>query len=663
MHEKPRNTEGSTIYLVALVLILVEVLVLSLHGRSLDSARLAHRVHARQVCAHLADGARASVIAALRHDLARTETSRFRAMLLKVGDSSRLQGALVPLPAGWDRELQKEVARLGDVQLTSVVRLQEVAPLLDDSSAAGEDAHEKRGLLEMTFTVTLLRVPLTYTFRTPFKIVNLIPPVTSKFTLFVKHPERTGIANAGYNRFRNLYDGDAVSGAEAHPPLVLFNEEGLALRELTGRGFVFLGGGDPVMLQITNGSHPRFGEGFHFEATADPRGELAGGTDPASASLLGAFTEPGATFSVQRSFLGFYERDEAGEGLNAEGRLRKDFAAGRTTSSSMLHLYGSAERRSPTVVVGNVQRSFALISHLAVDVDADGKADDAVAVLPGVGWEDYPLQIPLLPNSFTSFTDPSGSIDLRPLKSSDPELHDFVRLFGDYAQYSTLMSRLVEEPYNRGFDWMAGYEPGKLGAPAVLPASRYPDPGTSFNLVLADGGVHFQGDLNAFSTLRLEARAVVEVADEAELKQRFIRDGRLELGRVVRVAQGPVTLPARLEVGDGGAIIAAGSITSSGVRNRSSVPLALCSTEGDLIVDSTYPDHEFAGIALAGGLKTLGSDPVHIKGALAVDHLSPDELRAGGELTYDPRLDPTAPGYAGFYRTFIADAEKEWVLP
>ena len=37
--------------------------------------------------------------------------------------------------------------------------------------------------------------------------MNLVPPVTSKYTLFVKHPDLTDETHAGYNRFLNTFAG------------------------------------------------------------------------------------------------------------------------------------------------------------------------------------------------------------------------------------------------------------------------------------------------------------------------------------------------------------------------------------------------------------------------------------------------------------------------
>ena len=102
---------------------------------------------------------------------------------------------------------------------------------------------------------------------------------------------------------------------------------------------------------------------------------------------------------------------------------------------------------------------------------------------------------------------------------------------------------------------------------------------------------------------------------------------------------------------------------SNGVRNGSSVPLTLCSLKGNVELNSIYREHEFAAIALFGTLKNGGSDPVRLKGAMAVDTLSPAELRHGGELTYESRLDPTIPGYRQYYRAFIGDSDVKWILP
>jgi len=106
-----------------------------------------------------------------------------------------------------------------------------------------------------------------------------------------------------------------------------------------------------------------------------------------------------------------------------------------------------------------------------------------------------------------------------------------------------------------------------------------------------------------------------------------------------------------------------GNVTSNGVKNDSNIPLTLCSLEGSIEINSSYRDHEFSSIALSGGLKNGGRDALVLKGSVAVSSLASDDLKHGGELAYDPRLDPTATSYRNFYRGYVGDMEEEWELP
>jgi len=657
------SRQGSALFFVAAVLLVIEALALSFHGRSLDTNRLARRAHSRDLSAHLAEAARATAVAALRSDGLRAGTSPFMDLLTTEKDCARLESREVPLPKNWDLEILNQAKAIG-ATVSTKVRFADVALLDGADLAFGIDRSEKKGHIEIRVSVTVRSVELSYLYRVPFKAVNLIPPVVSKFTLFVKNPERTDATSAGYNRYRNFFGGDPVSTVGNLLPLVLVNEQGLGLAEHVGRGYVFLGGDAPVRLHVTSGSDALRGESFLFQATTEMKEKASGGIDPRSTELLGRYSREELDFYLRRSYQGFFVRDASGQDMNAGNRLKKEFASGRTMASNLLHLYGSWQRRSPTLVVGAVYRAYAFLTALIVDTDRDRQTDAVISILPSLDWHDYPWQIPLLPRSIESRSHPGQMIDVRSLKSLDPSMHDYVHLFGDHQSYVPLMSRIVDdESYNCSYDFAAGYRQGELGAAHAFPASAYPCSGRAYKIDLANGEPHFRGDLNSLSMSALEGRTVCQVADEAEFLTRFVRAGHLRLGRVVRIETGELTLPSRLVVDEGGVVMVPGNVTSNGVKNDSNIPLTLCSLEGSIEINSSYRDHEFSSIALSGGLKNGGRDALVLKGSVAVSSLASDDLKHGGELAYDPRLDPTATSYRNFYRGYVGDMEEEWELP
>ena len=238
------------------------------------------------------------------------------------------------------------------------------------------------------------------------------------------------------------------------------------------------------------------------------------------------------------------------------------------------------------MVVGPVFRTYALMSALVGHVVNKQTADAFIALLPGIDWHDYPWSVPLLPASVLSG---GAAIDVTPLKSPEASLHDFEYDFHDYSTYAQLMSHIVtNDPYNRSFDFAAGYEPGHLERPAGLASDSLPRGWSPCRAVPGHGAIAFQrrSDLGQVSSTALTQRTVCELADASEgFPPGSSKDGHLDLGMIVRLASGRLSLPSQLVVDRGGVIIAPDSIVSNGIRNDSEMPLVLCSTSGDLEVN------------------------------------------------------------------------------
>lgn len=389
---------GAMLFVVAAAVLVIELLVVSFHKRSLDARWLSRKAHGRDVTAHLAWAARSAALAAVRRDLANPSSSQVLALLTRHAPAD-LDAMRVPLPAGWERpELEDMVRRAGarvDVEAT----LRGWSALPGASLANGMDAIEKHGLFDTLVRVTQGGTERTYQYATRVKVVNLVPPVLTRFALFVRTPER-----AGYNRYWNDAQGDAVDRAGSVRPLALRPD-----RHAARAGLAYLGGEDATTLHLTAGT-PQ-------ETRREP---IAGGCAGGAVSYL---TEHART--------GFH----AGE----EVALSTELGTTRTAASAMLHLGGAR-------VYGRVYRSVIERARLAADTGGDGEGDTRIATLSNVAWHAYPWQLPELPAAV-------GGLDLSCLKSHDPGVHDFGALFGDHASYAQVMSRVVDEPYDaRGMD-------------------------------------------------------------------------------------------------------------------------------------------------------------------------------------------------------------------
>ncbi|MBI4863016.1 MAG: hypothetical protein HY815_22545 [Candidatus Riflebacteria bacterium] len=432
MARRRNPSAGSILFVVATALTFIQVLFLSFYGRSLDSRKLARRVFSRDLSAQLADAARASAVNALRQDVTTPRTSRFLTLFVS-GGSGLTEGVAVPMRDGWD-SLVKEYAASYGATVTSTLRLVNVGGLDAATVATGFDALEKSGLVELKVSVSVRNVSLPYVYRIPFKVVNLLPPVVSRFALFVQKPIAFDPSRPLYTLDQNRSSDPSTS--QTSPPLTVRNarEKAAPVLDDPGRGYIF---------------------------------------------------------------------------------------------------FGQSQQPAP---------------------------------------------------------------------------------------------QMVTIPYE-------------------------------------NGTVHFQGDLNQVDTTTLGTRTVILVAHESDFKAKFIVGNRLRLGCVVKILLGGLTLPADLEVEDGGVIMASGAIASNGVRNRSDVPLTLCSLTSSVQVDTRYEQHEFAAVALKGRLDPVGDRPLSMKGSVAVGSIDGLSVPRGSELTYDSRLDPSAPSYRNYYRAFFGDFEEEWGMP
>lgn len=394
---------GAMLFVVAAAVLVIELIVVSFHQRSLDARWLSRKAHGRDVTAHLAWAARSAALAAVRQDLADPSSSQVLALLTRHAPAD-LDAMRVPLPAGWERpELKDMLARAGArVKVETTLRGWSALP--GASLANGMDAIEKHGLLDTEVRVTLSRTERTYQYATRVKVVNLVPPVLTRFALFVRSPER-----AGYNRYWNDAQGNAVDRADSVRPLALRRDA-----HASRTGLAYLGGEEPTLLHLTAGT-----------ATLPTRrepiaGECAGG---------------GVSYFTEHARSGFH----AGEAV----ALRTELGSTRTAASSMLHL-GSAR------VIGRVYRSVIERARIAADADGDGEGDTRIAALAYMDWHDYPWQLPELPAVVRG---PDGALDVSCLKSRDPDVHDFGALFGDHTSYAQVMSRVVDEPHDaRGID-------------------------------------------------------------------------------------------------------------------------------------------------------------------------------------------------------------------
>ncbi|MBI2945726.1 MAG: hypothetical protein HYY25_16145 [Candidatus Wallbacteria bacterium] len=455
------------------------------------------------------------------------------------------------------------------------------------------------------------------------RVVNVLPPVLGKFSLFLRgqrREDREGCRDSARPQGveclpAQVLSGDALAQASGPADVAL---------ALDGRGWVYLGGGEPWELGLAAGG------GLAGHAAAG----LAAGEHEYE-------LEPGSPLAA-RGDLAYYARAEpmAGE---LGGTETKEALAGRPAAlygrSATLNLHGSRELPSPSVICGRVVRRWALVQ---------GLVNRATATRAPLPWLDEA--------TFAQDRWPGGA-----RASTVAAIRE--QFGGQHARYATRMSDLVVEPYNAGNAFLMGLGAAAAGpvmAPAipVLSSDRLAVDGRPADLLGTVAGAAWtledesgkelarDLDLQAFQDLEfLDRKAARSYESAAELLRECVRPGsaRLALPGVVRVA-GNLALTRPLEVprGGGGLLLVDGDIRlAAELSVETNEPLTLVSLRGSVRVETAATIS--AGLVALAGQVTLPESfdvrgPV-AAGTLEVARTARDVRR---RIAWNPRFDPTS---------------------
>jgi hypothetical protein len=512
---------------------------------------------------------------------------------------------------------------------------------------------EKFGTLRIVSTATCHDARRRVVALKPIKVVNAVPYVVSKFTLFVQEKLPGSTPNLVATRKLDLRTGEP-DRANAHVP-VFFRHHGHGpARSPEENGWVYLGGGD-WRLNLTWGET---GWGEQFQLLRRP---WVITQDPAAPALAGRY----ASLLMQRGLF---------SGIHADNDLfdRFDFARAPepvSERSTVLHLYGAPAElgvapeidTSPTYVLGQVHRRFLSLRYLR-------KLDTGqVAYLPSAGADDWDQPAPAPWPSPPPF-DAKGAV-----------------FAGQYASYVPLMSQVVQESYNRAVDFLGDRQ--ELDPPASLADTRRithrlpqnrdflyePALNTGEVTIRTAGGTKlFDGSLSRLlpEDFFLAQRAVYRMP--ASRFPGFLAAGRRRIPGIVYFEGGDITIDRDLELDSGGILAAEGSIT---VAARVKVkpygqPLVLAAIAGNIALKAAGRV-EASLLALNGTLTRDPSVPLDVLGNIVVRNLDLDRLTAAPgtsaaagvhRVTYDPRLDPTAPG-GTTYSVYMGPSRDYYLAP
>lgn len=549
------------------------------------------------------------------------------------------------------------------------------------------DPAEKTGFVEVVSRATCGGVPREVSCHKAARVIRPALPVLPRFTLFVKRPPEPGALALTEIEKRSAYpaaSGRIAPGA-SHDALVLWNSAsaytpgGPASGWLDRAGWVFLG--SPAdgrwVFDLTYGGGAARVEG---EPHPEPFGEDFLLTRQAmwvtsDAQAAGALRPPGQEL-LRAEFDRLVMRTGLHAGLCTEGPLFAKLPPGPERGRvASLHLFGSGERPSPTVVLGRVYRRSLITSYLGT------KAHDRVLPLPYVH---APPGAPLAPRAADWAFAPAP--DGTPPLSRTRVVRD---LFGDrVSAYSRFMSRAVIEPYARSFDHVeknltAPTAPDAFDPPyALLGVDRLTrrlepldgDPGRKrtflyavdanarVRLLAADRRTLFEGDLGELAPVDLLLPERTTHVFRAADFRRWTAAGRLRVRGIMALdpAEPDLAIDRPLEVEEGGVLVVRGSIDISapitaapGARR----PLVLVALEGRIRVRAPHVHACLVALGETGVVERAGDADLEIKGQIAASRLDVASLARGvaaparisKSLTYDERSEEPRSSAPAFY--------------
>ncbi|MBI3890456.1 MAG: hypothetical protein HY303_02885 [Candidatus Wallbacteria bacterium] len=579
--------------------------------------------------------------------------------------------------------------------LTANVRLTAGKPIVNRTMAGGiaPDPCEAEGRLEIVAACRSPHVTRRIHAVSNARIVSSLPPLLSRFVLLVCE------SGAGARSVNCLdYDSengrfrDAASGARTTPLVVISappgSSENVPTRDAKGHvlrtsgcarsgaaalrvGWTYLGGPDPWFLQLAMG-----GGAFQMH---DEQMLLRRAAYEVPQSSLGAgFQEKlyRIGFAAGASRLPMLGRPQARWKSGVTGEAVSDRTA-------FLHLSGEADSAAPAVVMGPVFRRY--ISFSKVRRGASGP--------------------------FVSFVYAPEEADYA--RVSAP----FEALTGlGFEAYKRVMARVVEEPYNRSFDYLTTSEeadpptgrgplsagatpavpPLRLLAPQVAPALTpvagnasflYPVPQPApaaaepVRLTRLAGGTPgpaiYSGDpgkLEGYDDL-MRQRVTLEFPNPGPGRPQtfaafFLHRGadamELDLGgHVVHLKQPTLALP-RIRVIHGGTLLVDGDVSlDSAVDTAPGEILTVVSLRGSIKLGAPGPFHVCL-VALRGQVHPPVGGGLFLHGTVAcrnLDNFTEYVQNAGPKkLVYDPDMDPaTAETWYRHYRMVTTGDEQRYL--
>lgn len=525
-------------------------------------------------------------------------------------------------------------------------------------------------------------------------VTNILPGFMSKFTMFLTEAGNNGTKK--YNIIKNDYKGMVTDGPK---PLILYNhltpetpsansdnwnfDEALKSEQnediWKNRGWIWIGG-DKIRLNLCSGAGD-LGEIFHFYDVSKVndfspiRFSTPENLLPSSFKNINkipwdktASIIRTVSYKFGHSFVldSFHDRSnrKSSDAMYEGGILSTEELHEHGSKSSVLHLYGDARKgfQSRTKVFGNVYSAFIRFSNLEIEP----KEPDVSNIFKSV----FPPPLYLLRSIIEK--DYSNSIDIKEINQricGGPMLKTGM-LFNNYSEYSSFMSKIIEQPYVYSYNNMQEIytnKPNRHFPPSKTILSLDTDSNISLR---RDNHTFFEGKPSASTALQtIESRVHLEVGNIKEFWDKFLNeDQELDLNAVVRIknsenldfAVPPSNLPQPLKVRGGGAILLdQGSIDLRGVLcNSANEALTIASTYGtNIYFSSNLPNHVNI---IAPNAELSYSSKFILFGSLCAKNIYVDNRFQGGKIYFRPETAPDSSFSDSFYKVYVSTKDSYW---
>jgi hypothetical protein len=599
----------------------------------------------------------------------------------------------------WNEDLKKfskEVDKTANIRVEVWLRGFEST---ETDPKAWVDPGAKQGWLSIEATGEYRGMKRVLSIKRKVWVGNTIPPLVSKFTLYVR---KAGAGSPGqYNVVRNDYGGNVTDEAK---PLMCFNHttpEAIfpfqpgAISSILGdekdpfvyqkRGWIWLGGG-PVRLNITSGSGA-FGEIFHFYDISTSNSFQAIKFRTPVTKLPPVFGSPQqlpgddidpdnpqnlkySTYSFGHNFVieGFHDISDRKQhdAMYERDILSRPHELPRFGSkSSQFHLFGLAQKgfQSRTKVIGEVTAAFPRFASLEV------KPEEPVMEQKFLDMKPPPLY--LLPSLHgENYTSEYHLKDFLGRHFGGPILATGF-FFADQADYAKYMSCIVEVPYIISYNSMQDTN-AATGIRQFPPSSSTLTLDTGSNLILKNQVVTlYEGPVDNPRLLEvMSSRIQREIGTIQEFWDRYFdkKTQTLQLNEIVRIRNPqkqtfflpPNTIAYPLKVAGGGLIMLeeGNLVLREVVMNDVSENLTVALVKGTSVQFET-PKRNQVNI-VAPNAELAPGFAANLFGSLCLHAVPPNSRSPGGNLYYREDQDPTQNGYFSFYKVRIDDKDTFW---